>query len=335
MAVATFGAIRHTIIDYLQPAQQRIALGNTFHLMLRPGGDIIKKHGGLAKMMNWQGATLTDSGGFQVFSLGHHCQIRRDEVIFKSPLNGDSIVFSPEVAIKTQHDIGADIMMIFDECLSYPADHAATLASMQRSLRWARDSQQAHGQHPASLFGIVQGGMYSDLRQQSLDALAAMDFPGYAIGGLSVGEPKDLMHEIVAETAPKLPADKPRYLMGVGTPEDILHSVKNGIDMFDCVMPTRNARNGYLFTHSGVIRIRNQRYRDDLTPLDPHCSCHTCRNYTKAYLHHLQRTKDPLGGQLNSIHNLAFYENLMARIREAISENRLDQLEIYPHRTEE
>jgi len=318
MPVGTYGTVKAMTPEELVELGAQVILGNTYHLMLRPGTPVIEAHGGLHRFMNWHGPILTDSGGFQVFSLGDLRTISEDGVTFRSPVNGDKIFLSPEISIEVQAALGADIVMVFDECTPYPANHDQTRCSMELSLRWAVRSKVAHGDNPGALFGIVQGGMFSDLRKTSLDGLLKIGFDGYAIGGLSVGEPKDEMYAVAADIAAQLPDDKPRYLMGVGTPEDLVEAVGLGFDMFDCVLPTRNARNGHLFTSSGIIRIRNGIHRQSLEPLDAGCECYTCRNYTRAYLHHLDKTNEILGSRLNTIHNLAFYLDLMCRARRAI-----------------
>ena len=319
MPVGTYGTVKAMTPEELRHAGADIILGNTYHLMLRPGTEIIRKHGSLHEFMHWNGPILTDSGGFQVFSLGDVSTISEQGVVFKSPLNGDKVLLTPERSMEVQRDLGADIVMIFDECTPYPATEEQARESMQLSLRWAARSKFAHGDNPAALFGIVQGGMYENLREISTEGLLEIGFDGYAIGGLSVGEPKELMHEVVSYSAQNLPVDKPRYLMGVGTPVDLLDAIGMGIDMFDCVMPTRNVRNGHLFTSAGVVRIRNAKHRDSLEPLDENCDCYTCQNYSRAYLHHLDRTNEILGSRLNTIHNLRFYLNLMEGARGAIS----------------
>jgi queuine tRNA-ribosyltransferase len=301
-----------------------IVLGNTFHLMLRPGTEVVKTHGDLHDFMRWQGPILTDSGGFQVFSLGELRKITEKGVEFRSPINGSKVFLGPEESMQVQRELGSDIVMIFDECTPYPADVPTAEKSMQLSLRWAKRSKDAHGDNPSALFGIVQGGMHEHLRDISLAGLVDIGFDGYAIGGLSVGEPKEDMIRILEHLAPKLPQDKPHYLMGVGRPEDLVEGVRRGIDMFDCVMPTRNARNGHLFVHHGVIKIRNSQYKTDTGPLDPLCDCYTCQNYSRAYLHHLDKTGEMLGPRLNTIHNLHYYQTLMKGIREAIAEGRFD-----------
>jgi queuine tRNA-ribosyltransferase len=296
----------------------QVVLGNTFHLWLRPGLEIVAAHGGLHRFMGWDGPILTDSGGFQVFSLGALRKISEEGVRFASPVNGDRLFLTPEESMRIQRVLNSDIAMIFDECTPHPATRAEAADSMRLSLRWAERSRRAHEGNPNALFGIVQGGMYEDLRDESLRELAAIGFDGYAIGGLSVGEPKEDMQRILAHTAPRLPADRPRYLMGVGTPEDIVNAVSQGIDMFDCVLPTRNARNGWLFTRRGTVKIRNAVHARDTGPLDPECDCYTCRNFSRAYLHHLQRLHEILGARLATLHNLHYYQQLMAGLRRAI-----------------
>lgn len=320
MPVGTYGAVKGMSPEMLQTIQARIVLGNTFHLWLRPGLEVIAAHGGLHGFMGWSGPILTDSGGFQVYSLGDLRKITEEGVKFSSPVNGDRCFLTPEESMRIQRVLNSDIVMIFDECTPYPADEAATRDSMQLSLRWAERSRQAHGDNPNALFGIVQGGMYESLREESLAGLQSIGFDGYAIGGLSVGEPKDDMRRILEYTAPLLPVDKPRYLMGVGTPADIVHAVAQGIDMFDCVLPTRNARNGWLYTRKGIIKLRNSQYRLDLSPPDENCACYTCQNFTRSYLHHLQRINEMLGAQLNTVHNLFYYQQLMSDIRCAIQQ---------------
>jgi queuine tRNA-ribosyltransferase len=302
----------------------QIILGNTFHLMLRPGAEVIASHGDLHGFMHWPGPILTDSGGFQVFSLGDLRRIKEDGVHFRSPIDGGRVFLGPEESMAMQRALGSDIVMIFDDCTPYPATRDQALASMERSLRWAARSKEAHGDNPSALFGIVQGGMYEELRAKSLAGLTEIGFDGYAVGGLSVGEPEDDRLRVMDFLAGRLPANRPRYLMGVGTPGDIVQAVQRGIDMFDCVMPTRNARNGHLFTHAGVVRIRNARYRADTGPLDPDCDCYTCRNYSRAYLHHLDRCHEILGARLNTLHNLHFYQTLMADLRMAIEIGQLE-----------
>ena len=323
MPVGTYGTVKAMSPDELKALGAQIVLGNTFHLWLRPGLDVIAAHGGLHRFMGWNGPILTDSGGFQVFSLGAMRKISEEGARFQSPINGDKLMLTPEESMRIQRVLNSDIVMIFDECTPYPADHQQAADSMRLSLRWAERSKKEHEGNPNALFGIVQGGMFEDLRDESLAGLANLEFDGYAIGGLSVGEPKEDMRRILAHTAPRLPSDKPRYLMGVGTPEDIVEAVCAGIDMFDCVMPTRNARNGWLFTRNGDIKLRNARYRDDTRPLDPACDCHTCRNFSRSYLHHLQKVNEILGARLNTLHNLFYYQTLMRELREAIVAGRL------------
>ncbi len=324
MPVGTYGTVKAMTPEELKGLGAQIILGNTFHLALRPGTEIIQAHGDLHDFMHWDGPILTDSGGFQVFSLGEMRQIREEGVTFRSPINGAKIFMGPEESMQIQRALGSDIVMIFDECTPYPADHETARQSMELSLRWAARSKQAHGDDPAALFGIVQGGMYEDLRKRSAEALQAIGFDGYAIGGLSVGEPKDEMMHVLEVTAPLLPQDQPRYLMGVGKPEDLVESVRRGMDMFDCVIPTRNARNGFLFTSSGVVKIRNAVHKHSTEPVDPECDCYTCRHYSRAYLHHLDRCGEILGARLNTLHNLHYYQTLMRQMREAIEAGRFD-----------
>lgn len=319
MPVGTYGAVKGVAPSDLRDLGAQIVLSNTFHLWLRPGLEVIGAHGGLHRFMGWDGPILTDSGGFQVFSLGALRKISEEGVQFQSPVNGDRCFLSPEEAMRIQRVLNSDIAMIFDECTPYPATVEQAAASMRLSLRWARRSHTAHAGNPNAVFGIVQGGMYEALREESLHGLTEIGFDGYAIGGLSVGEPKADMQRILAHTAPLLPAGRPRYLMGVGTPADIVNAVMRGIDMFDCVMPTRNARNGWLFTSVGTVKLRNSQYRDDLGPPDPQCDCYTCTRFTRAYLHHLQRVNEMLGARLNTLHNLHFYQRLMRGLREAIA----------------
>lgn len=323
MPVGTYGTVKAMSPAELKEIGAQIILGNTFHLMLRPGTDIIQMHGDLHDFMQWQGPILTDSGGFQVFSLGKNRKITEAGVWFQSPVNGDKVFLDPEKSMAVQRVLGADIVMVFDECTPYPATFDQARDSMQLSLRWAQRCKVAHGDNPSALFGIVQGGMFPELRRESLQGLTQIGFDGYAIGGLSVGEPKEQMTLILDEIADELPANKPRYLMGVGTPQDLIAGVKRGIDMFDCVMPTRNARNGHLFTSIGEVRIRNAKYKTDTSTLDPNCDCYTCKNFTKSYLHHLDRCQEILGARLNTIHNLRFYQHLMAELRQAIEQGNL------------
>jgi queuine tRNA-ribosyltransferase len=320
MPVGTYGSVKAMPPASLDEIGAQIVLGNTFHLWLRPGLDIVAAHGGLHRFMGWEKPILTDSGGFQVFSLGELRKISEEGVKFASPVNGDRLFLTPEESMRIQHVLNSDIVMIFDECTPYPATEREAADSMRLSLRWARRSRDEHDRldNSNALFGIVQGGMYEALRDESLAGLADIGFDGYAIGGLSVGEPKDEMARILAHTAPRLPAGRPRYLMGVGTPEDIVFAVGQGIDMFDCVMPTRNARNGWLFTRHGDVKIKNAVHKNDLRPLDETCTCYTCRHFTRAYLHHLHRVGEILGAQLNTIHNLFYYQTLMRELRAAI-----------------
>ena len=325
MPVGTYGTVKGMLPRDITQIGAEIILGNTFHLWLRPGTDIIKAHGDLHDFMGWQGPILTDSGGFQVFSLDALRKVTEEGVAFKSPVNGDRVFLDPETSMRIQRDLGSDIVMIFDECTPYPATEAEAERSMQLSLRWAERSRQAHGDNPAALFGIVQGGMYPELRLRSLEGLTDIGFDGYAVGGLSVGEPKDEMMAVLDGLAEHLPAEKPRYLMGVGTPADLLAGVRRGIDMFDCVMPTRNARNGHLFTSTGVLKLRNARHKTSTEPVDAHCDCNTCENFSRGYLAHLDKCNEILGSQLATIHNLRFYQKHMAGIRQAIEAGELDE----------
>lgn len=325
MPVGTYGTVKSMTPEELRDTGSEIVLGNTFHLMLRPGVEIIEQHGGLHEFMHWQWPILTDSGGFQVYSLAESRKITEQGVHFQSPVNGDPVFLGPEQAISVQHRLNADIIMIFDDCTPFTATEEQVQASMELSLRWAERSKTAHADHPGALFGIIQGGMYQHMRDMSLSALIEMGFDGYAIGGLSVGEPIEQMLEIIRHTTVQMPEDKPRYLMGVGTPEDIVKAVCRGIDMFDCVLPTRNARNGHLFTGSGDVRIRNARHRNDQSPVDENCHCYTCRNYTRAYLHHLDKTNEILGARLNTLHNVYYYQYLMKGLRQAIERKELDE----------
>jgi queuine tRNA-ribosyltransferase len=325
MPVGTYGSVKAMLPHELEEIGAQIVLGNTFHLWLRPGTPIIEQHDGLHGFMGWQKPILTDSGGFQVFSLQGMRKITEEGVKFASPINGDKLFLTPEESMRIQTALNSDIVMVFDECTPYeikgqPATHEEAATSMRMSLRWANRSKQAFNAlaNPNALFGIVQGGMFEDLRDESLAGLVDVGFHGYAIGGLSVGEPKTDMNRILAHTGPKMPANAPRYLMGVGTPEDLVNGVSHGVDMFDCVMPTRNARNGWLFTRNGDIKIRNAQYRDDKRPLDMTCHCHTCKHFSRAYLHHLQRANEITGARLNTLHNLYFYQTIMAEMREAI-----------------
>jgi len=329
MPVGTYGTVKAMTPEELRATGAEIILGNTFHLMLRPGTEVIQAHGDLHRFMHWDGPILTDSGGFQVYSLGEMRRISEEGVTFRSPVDGDRVFLGPEKAIQVQHALGADIAMIFDDCTPHPASEAQARASMELSLRWAARSKQAHlegrqGGHGGALFGIVQGGMYPQLRQASLDGLLELGFDGYAIGGLSVGEPKEVMEAILGQLMPRMPSDRARYLMGVGKPEDLVEAVRRGVDMFDCVLPTRNARNGHLFVREGEIRIRNSRYRHDTRPLDETCGCYTCRYFSRAYLRHLDKANEILGARLNTIHNLYYYQALMRGLRGAIAEQRLE-----------
>lgn len=323
MPVGTYGTVKAMSPAELSALGAEIVLGNTFHLWLRPGLEVIAAHGGLHRFMGWSGPILTDSGGFQVYSLGALRKITEEGVKFQSPVNGDACFLTPEESMRIQRVLDSDIVMVFDECTPYPASFDEARDSMLMSLRWAERSKRSHDGNVNALFGIVQGGVYEALREESLAGLMNIGFDGYAIGGLSVGETKEEMRRILSHTAPRLPPEQPRYLMGVGTPGDIVEAVAAGIDMFDCVLPTRNARNGWLYTSMGVIKLRNARYRDDLGALDPECACYTCRNFTRAYLHHLQRVNEILGARLNTLHNLHYYQQLMRHIRAAIAERRL------------
>lgn len=318
MPVGTYGTVKAMSPLELNEIGAEIVLGNTYHLWLRPGLEAIAAHGGLHKFMGWNKPILTDSGGFQVFSLGALRKITEEGVRFQSPIDGAKMMLTPEESMRIQKILNSDIVMIFDECTPYPASVKQAADSMRLSMRWAQRSKNAHGDNPNALFGIVQGGMYESLRDESLAGLQEIGFDGYAIGGLSVGEPKPDMQRILAHTAPQLPTNKPRYLMGVGTPEDLVFSVGQGIDMFDCVMPTRNARNGWLFTRFGDIKIRNSRYKLDTQPLDSSCDCYTCQNFSRSYLQHLQKVNEILGARLNTIHNLHYYQVLMREMRAAI-----------------
>ncbi len=320
MPVGTYGSVKGLTPEQVEETGAEIILGNTFHLMLRPGTEVIKAQGDLHDFIGWDKPILTDSGGFQVFSLGDMRKITEEGVTFQSPVNGDKVLMTPESSMQVQRDLGSDIVMIFDECTPHPATVEEAADSMRLSLRWADRSKQAHGDNPSALFGIIQGGMFESLRDESLKGLVDIDFDGYAIGGLSVGEPKEDMMRILKHTAPQMPANKPRYLMGVGKPEDLVEGVRRGVDMFDCVMPTRNARNAHLFTSTGVLKLRNAANRSDNGPIDPECDCYTCRNYSRAYLHHLDKCKEILGATLNTIHNLHYYQTLMAGLRRSLEE---------------
>jgi len=323
MPVGTYGTVKAMSPEELKGLGAQIVLGNTFHLWLRPGLDVIGAHGGLHRFMGWDGPILTDSGGYQVYSLGELRKITEEGVRFQSPVNGDPCFLTPEESMRIQRVLDADIVMVFDECTPYPADYEQARASMELSLRWADRSKRAHEGNRNALFGIVQGGMHEALRDESLAGLRNIGFDGYAIGGLSVGETKAEMKRILKHTAPQLPADRPRYLMGVGTPQDLVASVTSGIDLFDCVLPTRNARNGWVYTRHGIVKLRNAAHRNEVKPLDEECACYTCRNFTRAYLHHLQRVNEILGARLNTLHNLHYYHELMRGLRDAIAGGRL------------
>ncbi|OMH28464.1 tRNA guanosine(34) transglycosylase Tgt [Motiliproteus sp. MSK22-1] len=337
MPVGTYGTVKGMLPRDIEEIGAHMILGNTFHLMLRPGTEVVKAHGDLHDFVQWKGPILTDSGGFQVFSLGDMRKITEAGVNFQSPVDGSPVTLNPEISMQVQKDLGSDVVMIFDECTPYPATETQSAESMRLSLRWAKRSKEAHGDSPAALFGIVQGGMFPELRDESLAGLTEIGFDGYAIGGLSVGEPKDEMMKILDHTTPKMPEDRPRYLMGVGRPEDLVEGVKRGVDMFDCVMPTRNARNGHLFVSTGVVKIRNAAHKHDDGPLDRECDCYTCKNFSRAYLHHLDKCKEMLGAQLNTIHNLRHYQNLMSGLRTAIEQGRLGDFveEFYKKRGQE
>ena len=329
MPVGTYGTVKAMTPEELEGLGAEIILGNTFHLMLRPGASLVAEFGGLHRFMNWRRPILTDSGGFQVFSLAKMRKITEEGVRFRSPVDGSEVHLTPEGAMDVQRALGSDIAMMFDDCTAWPATHAAARDSMQRSMRWGvrcRDHycRDHDGPPPGALFGIVQGGMYPDLREASLEALMALDLPGLAVGGLAVGEPEAERLAVLEHLVPRMPTDRPRYLMGVGRPEDIVAAVLRGIDMFDCVMPTRHARNGHLFTATGVINIRNAAHQRDQGPIDPECACYTCRHYSRAYLRHLDRCNEILGSRLNTIHNLHFYLDLMRRLREAIEGGRVE-----------
>ena len=340
MPVGTYGSVKAMLPHELESIGSQVILGNTFHLWLRPGTEVIKQFGGLHDFMQWKMPILTDSGGFQVFSLSNlRSKLHEEGVKFSSPLNGEKLFLSPEESMRIQTALNSDIAMVLDECTPYlidgrPATHEEAARSMRLSLRWAKRSKNAFNElaNPNALFGIVQGGMFEDLRKESLDGLVDIGFHGYAIGGLSVGEPKEDMQRVLQHIAHQLPDNAPRYLMGVGTPEDLVYAVSQGVDMFDCVMPTRNARNGWLFTRFGDLKIRNARYKDDTRPLDPSCSCHTCSHFSRAYLHHLHRANEITGARLNTLHNLHYYLNLMQEIREALEQNRFDQWQAQFHK---
>ena len=323
MPVGTYGTVKAMTPEAVRDTGAEIILGNTFHLMLRPGTEIIKAHGGLHNFMHWNRPILTDSGGFQVWSLSERRKITEKGVTFASPVDGSKVFLGPEESMAVQAALGSDIVMCFDECTPYPATEKQASDSMEMSMRWAARCRQAHADSSSALFGIVQGGMYEALRQQSVAALTGIGFDGYAIGGLSVGEPEEEREKVLEYTLPGLPKDKPRYLMGVGRPQDIIAAVLQGVDMFDCVMPTRNARNGYYFTSQGVLKIRNSRFAMDTRPIDEACECYTCQNYSRAYLKHLDRCKEMLGPHLATVHNLHFYQQLMAALRTAIENGEL------------
>ncbi|SDK22755.1 tRNA guanosine(34) transglycosylase Tgt [Billgrantia gudaonensis] len=318
MPVGTYGTVKGMTPAMVEEIGAEIILGNTFHLWLRPGTEVIEAHGDLHDFAQWQGPILTDSGGFQVFSLGDIRKITEQGVHFRSPVDGAKVFMGPEESMAVQRALGSDVVMIFDECTPYPADFETAEASMELSLRWAKRSREAHGDSPSALFGIIQGGMHPELRERSLKGLLDIGFDGLAIGGLSVGEPKEEMMRALDYLPTWMPPEHPRYLMGVGKPEDLVEGVRRGIDMFDCVMPTRNARNGHLFTATGTVKIRNARHRHDTGPLEADCDCYTCRHFSRAYLHHLDRCNEMLGAMLNTIHNLRYYQRLMAGLRGAI-----------------
>ncbi|MCK4086564.1 tRNA guanosine(34) transglycosylase Tgt [Acinetobacter radioresistens] len=321
MPVGTYGTVKGMLPRDIEEIQAQIILGNTFHLYLRPGLDVVKEHGGLHEFIKWDKPILTDSGGFQVFSLGAMRKIKEEGVTFRSPIDGSKVFLSPEVSMEIQKVLNSDIVMIFDECTPYPATHEEAQKSLQLSLRWAKRCKTHHYEvldNKNALFGIIQGGMYEDLRDESLEGLLEIGFDGYAIGGLSVGEPKEEMIKVLDYLPNKMPHDKPRYLMGVGKPEDIVEGIRRGVDMFDCVMPTRNARNGHYFVTDGLVRIRNSKYRHDQSPLDPHCDCYTCKNFTRAYLFHLEKCGEMLGSMLGTIHNLRYYQRFTQDIRDAL-----------------
>ena len=324
MPVGTYGTVKAMTPEEIVELGAQIVLGNTFHLWLRPGLEVIEAHAGLHRFMHWERPILTDSGGFQVFSLATSRKLTEEGVRFRSPVDGSEVFLTPEVAMHIQRTLRSDIAMIFDECTPYPATERVARESMERSLRWAKRSHHAYYQDgaPGQLFGIVQGGVYRALREASVAGLRDLNFPGYAVGGLAVGEPEEERVRVLEETVPLLPAERPRYLMGVGRPEDLVASVARGIDMFDCVMPTRHARNGHLFVTDGVINIRNARYAKDTAPPDTECGCYTCRNYTRSYLRHLDKCGEILGCHLNTIHNLHFYQKVMSDMRAAIAAGR-------------
>ena len=323
MPVGTYGTVKAMSPAELREVGAQIVLGNTFHLWLRTGVEVVARHGGLHRFMGWDGPILTDSGGFQVFSLGALRKIGENGVQFASPINGDRLLLTPEESMRVQRALDSDIAMVFDDCTPHPATHTQAEKSMQLSLRWAERAKAAFAGSRNALFGIVQGGVYEDLRDTCLEGLTRIGFDGYAIGGLAVGEPREARERVLAHTAPRLPAERPRYLMGMGTPEDIIQAVAAGIDLFDCVLPTRNARNGWLYTRRGDVKIRNARWRDDPAPLDAECACYACRHFTRAYLHHLQKANEILCARLNTLHNLHYYQTLMRELRDAIEGARL------------
>ena len=326
MPVGTYGTVKAMTPEELRATGAEIILGNTFHLMLRPGTEVVAAHGDLHDFMHWSGPILTDSGGFQVWSLADLRKMTEQGVTFASPVDGSKVFLGPEESMAVQRALGSDIVMIFDECTPYPATEQQAAESMRRSLRWAERSKTAHGDSPSALFGIVQGGMHGELRAESAAGLVGIGFDGYAIGGLSVGEPEDERNAVLEATTPHLPSDRPRYLMGVGRPEDLVAGVLRGVDMFDCVMPTRNARNGHLFTSRGVVKIRNARYERDTRPIDENCDCYTCRNYSRAYLKHLNKCNEILGHRLATIHNLHYYQTVMRRLRSGIEAGKLGEV---------
>ena len=326
MPCGTYGTVKAMTPDALAAAGTQMLLGNTFHLMLRPGDGAVRDLGGLHRFMQWSGPILTDSGGFQVFSLADLRKVDEEGVSFRSPINGDAVFLSPERSIEAQRNLGADVVMAFDECTPYPATRDAAAESMRLSMRWASRSRDAFGDAPGALFGIVQGGMHDDLRRESLGMLTGIGFDGYAVGGLSVGEPKEEMDAVLEALLPHMPPGRPRYLMGVGTPRDLVRYVALGVDLFDCVLPTRNARNGYAFTARGVVKIRNAGHRFADVPLDEDCACPTCTRFSRAYLHHLDRCGEILGAILMTTHNLHYYHALMAQLREAIERGTLPAL---------
>ena len=326
MPVGTYASVKAMTPEEIAAPGTRLIVSNTFHLMLRPGAERVAALGGLHRFMNWPGAILTDSGGFQVFSLGKSRKISEQGVSFRSPVDGAEVFLGPEESMAVQRQLGSDIVMIFDECTPYPISQEGAGTSMRLSLRWARRSKDAHGDSSAAQFGIVQGGVFADLRAESLAGLLDIGFDGYAIGGLAVGEPEGLRNEVLDKLCPQMPRDRPRYLMGVGLPQDLVASVRRGVDMFDCVLPTRNARNGHLFVSTGVVRIRNAEHKSADVALDPDCTCYTCKNYSRAYLHHLDKCGEMLGARLNTLHNLAYYEGLMGRLRDGIRNQTFDDV---------